>query len=179
MTEHEIFVAAIQLTGEKRAALLEVACGGDQPLRQQVEALLWAHDESGGLLPNQANFELQSTKRYGIQAVSGMLIGGRYKLLEAIGEGGMGTVWIAEQREPVKRRVAIKLVKAGMDSRQVLARFDAERQALALMDHPNIAKVFDGGMTEQGRPYFVGTITGVAGSARRALRPSTVVSPVL
>ena len=85
----------------------------------------------------------------------GTLIGGRYKLLENIGEGGMGSVWVAEQQQPVKRRVAIKLIKAGMDSRQVLARFDAERQALAMMDHPNIAKVFDGGMTEQERPYFV------------------------
>ena len=85
----------------------------------------------------------------------GTMIGGRYKLIEAIGEGGMGSVWLAEQREPVRRKVAIKLVKAGMDSKQVLARFEAERQALALMDHPNIAKVFDGGMTDQGRPFFV------------------------
>src|SRR6185295_7830511 len=80
---------------------------------------------------------------------------GRYKLLEQIGEGGMGTVWAAEQTEPVKRRVALKLIKLGMDSRQVLSRFEAERQALALMDHPNIAKVYDGGMTAEGRPYFV------------------------
>ena len=85
----------------------------------------------------------------------GAIISGRYKLLENIGEGGMGSVWVAEQQQPVKRRVAIKLVKAGMDSKQVLARFEAERQALAVMDHPNIAKVFDGGVTEQGRPYFV------------------------
>jgi tetratricopeptide (TPR) repeat protein len=84
-----------------------------------------------------------------------MLVGGKYKLIQAIGEGGMGSVWLAEQKEPVKRKVAVKLVKAGMDSRQVLARFEAERQALAMMDHPNIAKVLDGGMTEQGRPYFV------------------------
>ncbi|MDP1563828.1 MAG: serine/threonine-protein kinase [Pirellulaceae bacterium] len=88
------------------------------------------------------------------QTEVGMLIGGKYKLTQAIGEGGMGTVWLAEQKEPVKRKVAIKLVKAGMDSRQVLARFEAERQALAMMDHPNIAKVFDGGVTDQGRPYF-------------------------
>jgi serine/threonine protein kinase len=80
---------------------------------------------------------------------------GRYKLLEQIGEGGMGTVWVAEQTEPVKRRVALKLIKPGMDSRQVLSRFEAERQALALMDHPNIAKVYDGGMTDEGRPFFV------------------------
>lgn len=85
----------------------------------------------------------------------GIMIAGRYKLLEEIGEGGMGSVWLAEQAEPVRRRVAIKLIKAGMDSRQVVSRFSAERQALALMDHPNIAKVFDGGITDDGRPFFV------------------------
>src|SRR5215472_950316 len=79
---------------------------------------------------------------------------GRYKLLEKVGEGGFGTVYVAEQREPVKRRVALKIIKLGMDTKQVIARFEAERQALALMDHPNIAKVFDGGATETGRPYF-------------------------
>ncbi len=85
----------------------------------------------------------------------GVIIGGRYKLLENIGEGGMGSVWVAEQQRPLKRKVAIKLIKPGMDSKQVLARFEAERQALAVMDHPNIAKVFDGGLTDNGRPYFV------------------------
>ncbi len=85
----------------------------------------------------------------------GTILAGRYKLIENIGEGGMGSVWVAQQQQPIKRRVAIKLVKAGMDSRQVLARFDAERQALALMDHPNIARVFDGGMADTGRPFFV------------------------
>src|SRR6266851_869271 len=80
---------------------------------------------------------------------------GRYKLLEKVGEGGFGVVYVAEQREPVKRKVALKIVKLGMDTRQVVGRFEAERQALALMDHPNIAKVFDGGATEAGRPYFV------------------------
>src|SRR5262249_41815770 len=83
------------------------------------------------------------------------LVAGRYKLLKAIGEGGMGTVWLAEQTQPVRRQVAVKLVKPGMDSSSVLARFEAERQTLALMDHPNIAKVLDGGATEGGRPFFV------------------------
>ncbi len=82
------------------------------------------------------------------------MISNRYKLQEEIATGGMGTVWVAQQLEPIRRRVAIKLIKPGMDSRQVLARFEVERQALALMDHPNIAKVLDGGMTDQGRPYF-------------------------
>jgi serine/threonine protein kinase len=86
---------------------------------------------------------------------TGSLIGQRYRLVELIGEGGMGSVWVAEQQQPVKRRVALKMIKAGMDSKQVLARFEAERQALAVMDHPNIAKVLDGGMTDQGRPFFV------------------------
>ncbi len=85
----------------------------------------------------------------------GTIVAGRYKLLEEIGHGGMGTVWAAEQTTPVRRKVALKLIKAGMDSRSVLARFEAERQALALMDHPNIAKVLDGGLTDSGRPYFV------------------------
>jgi eukaryotic-like serine/threonine-protein kinase len=80
---------------------------------------------------------------------------GRYKLLEQIGEGGFGTVYVAEQREPVKRRVALKIIKLGMDTRQVVARFEAERQALAMIDHPNIAKVLDAGATDNGRPYFV------------------------
>jgi len=88
------------------------------------------------------------------QPIAGRIIG-NYKLLENIDEGGMGSVWVADQLQPVKRRVAIKLIKAGMDSKSVLARFEAERQALALMDHPNIAKVFDGGMTDSGHPYFV------------------------
>src|SRR5262249_12489991 len=85
----------------------------------------------------------------------GTVIAGRYKLLERIGEGGMGTVWVAHQTQPVRRKVALKLIKAGMDSRSVLSRFEAERQALAVMDHPNIAKVRDGGLTETNRPFFV------------------------
>src|SRR5687767_2249833 len=86
---------------------------------------------------------------------AGVVIAGKYKLLEALGEGGMGSVWMAQQTEPVKRLVAVKVIKAGMDTRQVVARFEAERQALALMDHPNIARVLDGGTSNAGRPYFV------------------------
>lgn len=155
MTEYEIFAAAIKLSGAPRVAFLDAACGMDGPFRQQVDALLNAHDESGGLLPRQTDRDLEVTQVQSTPIKPGTTIASRYKLVEAIGEGGMGTVWMAEQKEPVKRKVAIKLVKPGMDSPQVLARFEAERQALALMDHPNIAKVFDGGITEQGRSYFV------------------------
>ena len=156
MTEFDLFNTAIELTPERRSAILVAACGSDMVLRQHVEELLRAHDESGGLLPKGASDrDLADTDLNASQVNPGLIIAGRYKLLEAIGEGGMGTVWLAEQREPVRRNVAIKLVKAGMDSRQVLARFEAERQALAMMDHPNISKVFDGGITDQGRPYFV------------------------
>ena len=98
---------------------------------------------------------VQSTIIGSTEPTARTILDGRYRLIETIGEGGMGSVWMAEQQSPVKRKVAIKLIKAGMDSQQVLARFEAERQALAMMDHPNIAKVFDGGLTEHGRPYFV------------------------
>ena len=121
-------------------------------MREQVDALLRAHDESGGLLPRQAERDLEVSDWKpalpAMQPQPGTMIAGRYKLLEAIGEGGMGTVWVAEQSQPVRRKVALKLIKAGMDSKSVLARFEAERQALAVMDHPNIAKVLDGGLTE-------------------------------
>ena len=155
MSELDLFNAAIKLTGDQRTAFLAAACGQDSSVRKQVEDLLREHDETGGLLPRKVDRDLAATRLAVSQAVPGTMIGGRYKLIEAIGEGGMGTVWLAEQREPVRRKVAVKLVKAGMDSKSVLARFEAERQALAMMDHPNIAKVFDGGMTDQGRPYFV------------------------
>jgi hypothetical protein len=155
MNEPEIFAAAIKLSGDARHAFLDAACGQDAQQREQIEALLKAHEESGGLLPKRSDPRLDQTHVVLRQAEPGVVIAGRYKLLEQIGEGGMGTVWVAEQSQPVKRKVALKLIKAGMDSRSVLARFEAERQALALMDHPNIAKVLDGGLTETGRPYFV------------------------
>src|SRR5207244_1707411 len=99
--------------------------------------------------------ENRTVDHVGMTESVGSIVAGRYKLLEAIGEGGMGEVWVADQLEPIRRRVALKVIKPGMDSRSVLGRFEAERQALALMDHPNIAKVFDAGTTDDGRPYFV------------------------
>ncbi len=153
----DIFLAALEKgTPEERAAYLEQACKGDPELRRRVERLLEAHPKAGDFLENPALPPAEATAAHvpsGEQV--GTVIAGRYKLLEQIGEGGMGTVWVAEQIEPVRRKVALKLIKAGMDSQSVLARFEAERQALALMDHPNIAKVLDGGVTEQGRPFFV------------------------
>lgn len=150
-----IFIAAVERTPTERAAFLDGACGSDAVLRQRVEALLRAHDEPGAFL-SEAKPEFDATMVHpSAVPVVGAVLAGRYKLLEEIGTGGMGAVWVAEQIEPVRRKVALKLIKAGMDSKSVLARFEAERQALALMDHPNIAKVLDGGLTETGRPFFV------------------------
>jgi eukaryotic-like serine/threonine-protein kinase len=150
-----IFTEAVDLSADARAAYLERACGGDAKLRQRVEALLQTHDHVGDFLeesPQKATIEARidgsTNERPGDWI-------GRYKLLQQIGEGGCGVVYMAEQEEPVRRRVALKIIKLGMDTKGVIARFEAERQALALMDHPNIAKVFDAGATESGRPYFV------------------------
>ncbi|WP_165253649.1 serine/threonine-protein kinase, partial [Paludisphaera soli] len=147
MTEESLFAEALErTTPDERRAYLEEACAGDPALRARVERLLAAYEGAGGLLdaPPSAS-----------PAGRGATIAGRYELVEVVGEGGMGTVWLAEQTRPVRRRVALKLIRPGMDSRSILARFEAERQALALMDHPNIARVFDGGTTEDGRPFFV------------------------
>ena len=151
-----IFLAALErATPAARGAYLEDACGGDAALRLRVDALLRAHDEPGAFL-SEAKPEPNATAAHTLTSrLVGTVIAGRYKLLEEIGDGGMGTVWMAEQREPVKRLVAVKLIKTGMDSKTVLARFEAERQALAMMDHPSIAKVLDGGATDDGRPYVV------------------------
>ena len=154
----------IESSGEREAFLAE-ACAGDVPLRQKVDALLKAYADAGSFL-DPAPPAAAATATFGPDAGAtadfpgtdervGAMIGGRYKLVEAIGAGGMGAVYLAQQTEPLKRAVAVKVVKAGMDSKAVLARFEAERQALALMDHPNIAKVLDAGTTEGGRPYFV------------------------
>src|SRR4051812_26598405 len=142
----------------EREAYLAEACAGDPALRRKVEGLLAAYADAGSFLEAGAALggnQVGATADYvGDDAHVGDVIAGRYTLGELVGEGGMGSVWRAKQSEPVKRFVAVKLIKAGMDSRQVLARFEAQRQALALMDHPNIAKVLDGGL-HAGRPYFV------------------------
>jgi eukaryotic-like serine/threonine-protein kinase len=148
----EIFGEALtQADGAARAAYLSQACANDPDLRQRVEALLAAHEATDNLLRLPA---ADSAANAAISEGPGSKIG-RYKLLEEIGEGGFGVVFMAEQEQPVRRKVALKIIKAGMDTRQVVARFEAERQALAMMDHPNIAKVLDAGATETGRPYFV------------------------
>ena len=163
----DVFLAALDVPPAARASLLDAACSGDVALRRQVEALLLVHDEPDSLLdqprievglgdaslPPPAAFAPTITDRP-LTEVPGTVIG-PYKLLEQIGEGGFGVVFMAEQTAPVKRKVALKVIKPGMDTRQVIARFEAERQALALMDHPNIARVLDAGATDTGRPFFV------------------------
>src|SRR5262249_20891770 len=137
---------------DDRRVLVEQACGEDGNLKQQVERLVHAHFNGRSIL--DAPVRPVDTIDEALRETVGIVIG-PYKLLELIGEGGMGTVWMAEQTEPIHRRVAVKVIKAGMDSRHVLARFEAERQVLALMDHPNIARVLDAGTTDAGRPFFV------------------------
>jgi serine/threonine protein kinase/tetratricopeptide (TPR) repeat protein len=151
----ELFSKALECrTAQEKAAFLDQACQGDAALRARLEELLQAHREAGSFLQEPSAFQAAAVDAPPVQEQPGTVVG-PYKLLEPIGEGGMGTVWMAQQTEPVKRLVAVKLIKAGMDSKQVLARFEAERQALALMDHPNIARVLDAGTTGAGRPYFV------------------------
>jgi serine/threonine protein kinase/tetratricopeptide (TPR) repeat protein len=149
-----LFVATLQKAPANRAAYLDQACVDDPALRERVEALLRAQEAAGSFLESPASSPVVTVNEQPVGEGPGTIIG-PYKLLQQIGEGGMGTVWMAQQTEPVKRQVAVKLIKAGMDSRQVIARFEAERQALALMDHVNIARVLDAGTTGTGRPYFV------------------------
>ncbi|MCA9104574.1 MAG: tetratricopeptide repeat protein [Planctomycetales bacterium] len=179
----EIFLRVVELPPEQRALALDQACGSDVELKRQVELLLMAHEGSDSLLDRTDNFartvesgeglegfasqdrsnpsaaartsSREETIEFQATTTSGMDLGGRYRLQEIIGEGGMGEVWVAKQTSPVRRKVAIKLIKRGMDSRAVLNRFEQERQALALMDHPNIARVLDAGMSATGQPYFV------------------------
>jgi serine/threonine protein kinase/tetratricopeptide (TPR) repeat protein len=179
MNDHEhtprrLFNQALELADPaQRAVFLYKACAGDAALRQRVEDLLRAYEQAGDFLEQPPTEIADATKprpasagvrtgpsgtRFAENLVQMEKTGdtiGRYKLLEQIGEGGFGVVYVAEQREPVKRRVALKVIKLGMDTKQVIARFEAERQALAMMDHPNIARVLDAGATEAGRPFFV------------------------
>jgi serine/threonine protein kinase len=170
----DLFCDALDLAAAERAAYLDRVCGDDLDLRRRLERLLEAHEACASFLA--APPAVAATVDEPIREGPGSRIG-PYKLLEPIGEGGMGVVWMAEQQEPVRRRVALKVIKAGMDSAQVVARFEAERQSLALMDHPHIAKVLDAGTTgfvvppsggssvaekaclkaelQTGRPYFV------------------------
>jgi tetratricopeptide (TPR) repeat protein len=153
--EEVIFNAARQIADpDARTAYVAKACAADETLRTRVVALLKIHDEQQSFLLSAVTAERLSLDPPMLLTPPGTMIG-RYKLLEPIGEGGYGVVFMAEQTTPVQRKVALKIIKAGMDTKQVIARFEAERQALALMDHPNIAKVFDAGITETGRPYFV------------------------
>jgi serine/threonine protein kinase len=151
-SEVDLFTEALQLPAELHSAFLEAACGGNAELRATVGALLKAHMESGEFL-EQAPPEVKTRPSSPGEKPGDRV--GHYKLLQQIGEGGCGVVFMAEQEQPVRRKVAIKIVKPGMDTKTVVARFEAERQALALMDHPNIAHVLDAGATENGRPYFV------------------------
>ena len=151
-----VFTQALGLPPQERDRYLDAACKGDIEFRRRVEALLLAYEHAGDFLgrpaaerpPKAAAQLLAAGEKPGDRI-------GHYKLLEQIGEGGCGVVYMAEQEEPVRRRVALKIIKPGMDTNSVIARFEAERQALALMNHPNIAKVFDAGATKAGRPYFV------------------------
>jgi serine/threonine protein kinase len=154
MSDSAIFKAAVKLPADQRAAYLDQACGNDQSLRQDVESLLRAHEAQGSFLGRLSDARDCTEDYRPITERPGTIIG-PYRLMEQIGEGGFGLVFVAEQLHPVRRKVALKVIKPGMDSREVIARFEAERQALALMDHPNIAKVLDAGTTESGRPYFV------------------------
>src|SRR5438093_1400173 len=166
--ERQLFFRALEKpAGQERAAFVDSACGNNPDLRRRLDALLQQFETLGTFLEEPAVSAPDSLHR--------LIAGGdsptetvpaetltekagdridRYKLLQQIGEGGCGVVYMAEQEEPVRRRVALKVIKLGMDTKSVIARFEAERQALALMDHPNIARVLDAGATEKGRPYF-------------------------
>jgi hypothetical protein len=164
--EEALFALALGKPAAERAAWLDAECEGDPALRQRLNALLAAHEQPETLLATQAaarptiKLDLADAPDEAVGQTLGPLDGlgtGRYKLLERVGEGGCGVVYVAEQTEPVRRRVALKVIKLGMDTKQVVARFEAERQSLAMMDHPNIAKVLEAGTIPQwrDRPYFV------------------------
>ena len=149
----ELFLAACERPLPERSAFLEQACGGDEELRREVESILAHHGDTS----LESDFDMGLLRDLGTAkqpAGSSPSVIDDYRLVQELGEGGMGEVWEAEQQRPIRRRVALKLIKRGMDSREVLARFESERQALALMSHPSIARIYDAGVTVQGRPYF-------------------------
>jgi WD40 repeat protein/serine/threonine protein kinase len=153
--EESIFAQALeQPSAAERAAFLDAACGNDAMRRARIDKLLQRHEESDGFLAKPFFEATPTTDTPALTDGPGTRIG-PYKLLQQLGEGGMGVVYMAEQEQPLRRRVALKIIKPGMDSAQVSARFEVERQALALMDHQNIARVLDAGTTDSGRPYFV------------------------
>ena len=150
-TEKSIFLDALDIESEvERTAFIEAACHENSELLAAVSALLHEHERDANPLDSPIIARVLAEPFH----KTGTMIG-RYKLMEQIGEGGFGLVYVADQQEPVRRRVALKIIKPGMESREVLTRFDAERQAIALMDHPNIARVFDAGVTDSAQPYFV------------------------
>ncbi|HVU22590.1 MAG TPA: protein kinase [Opitutus sp.] len=155
-SEEDLFNRALALPPADRSAWLARECGSDAYLRARLESLLRAHDHAASNMPSAAPGLGETVAAFTPrpEEKAGDLIG-RYKLLQQIGEGGCGVVYMAEQTAPVVRRVALKVIKLGMDTKSVIARFEAERQALAMMDHPNIAKVLDAGTTDNGRPFFV------------------------
>ena len=152
--EESIFAAVLKRPAGERSAFLASACGQNNSLRRHIEGLIESSEEVGSFLEKPPVDDSTTSDMEPIDEGPGAIIG-PYKLLEQIGEGGMGVVYMAEQQKPVRRKVALKIIKPGMDTKQVIARFEAERQALALMDHPNIAHVLDAASTESGRPYFV------------------------
>src|SRR4030042_7148990 len=160
-SEEEIYYAALKEPLDGRSDYIKAACGDDSELLERVESLLKIRENPGNFLESPLFIDQPLLNTFP-EEQPGTIID-RYKLLEKIGEGGMAVVYMAEQEKPIRRKVALKIIKLGMDTKSVIARFEVERQALAMMDHPNIAKVFDAGATETGRPYFVmELVTGVS-----------------
>jgi hypothetical protein len=168
VTEQDLFLQVLnQPDAAERQRLLDQACNGQSPLRHRVEVLLRAHEGAGEFLESPAAGSVATLEHPQFGETPGTIIG-RYKLLEQIGEGGMGVVYVAEQTEPVRRRVALKIIKPGMDTKQVIARFEAERQALAMMDHPNIARIYDAGTTGQSTKSQATSTKQIRGTKSKA-----------
>ncbi|HEV8061665.1 MAG TPA: protein kinase [Gemmataceae bacterium] len=155
MNEESLFAAALEKQdAAQRQAFLQEACGDDVALRERLENLLAAHGHARGILERGPEHAAPITIPQAPAMAADRVFAGRFKLREKLGEGGMGEVWVADQIQHVQRRVALKVIRFGLDSARMLARFDQERQALAMMDHPNIAKVLDAGIAETGQPFF-------------------------